>query len=731
MLLNKRSFTIFHLPKIERDLTNTGRNRILRTFNQLVLDRAGSNSRQPDTTRKLDKKTTKRELTGGKELAVLTAFVNRMRQRPLLDDKIRTIRDFNRRPRTGRVFKLIYDPSVKFYLTPKRVHGLLSTKKVKAKLKTAHEFKSLMTLLNALSNREITGREALLATGKFIQKYCVTPEKRDLFFRILDKDLDIGMTAEAVNKLWEDTPQTRQYYYSKTVSNPAIDKESTSICSATQQFDTLAAFVEEIKATNTFAEKYKILSAHPECHSLLNKIYDPTEKFNITSKNLIKYMQNKPRGYFDSDPTNLPKQLQNAPVYDNIESLLSALSERQISGQLARFAVARFVHMNCTKPIHKELMYKILCKNLKIGMNIQRIKKVCGVDSIATFSVALGRTLKMNQIDSLFASSNEEDSNKWFASRKLDGVRCLVVARGMNVRAYSRSGKSFVTLKKIIECVKQIIRKHRKVLYRKFWNEGLVLDGELCVISEGIDGQFRETFADAMAVVGTANQQVEDPTYCVFDCLSKGEFERRVGERTFAERLEFMKMLIENPIEKKERVGLLDQIEVNNGEHLRNLISQASSAGWEGLILRKNVGYEGKRSCNMLKIKQHREAEYQVKAIETGPMNIYVNGKVEERDVLTNVLVEHAGNKVSVGSGFTVEQRIKYKERPDLIIGKEITVQYFDETEVSDKKSRSSRKRTKTARDDKVSIENTTAGVVRSLRFPTVKAVWENGKRDV
>jgi len=45
----------------------------------------------------------------------------------------------------------------------------------------------------------------------------------------------------------------------------------------------------------------------------------------------------------------------------------------------------------------------------------------------------------------------------------------------------------------------------------------------------------------------------------------------------------------------------------------------------------------------MLKVKQHREAEYQVKAIETGPMNIYVNGKAEERDVLTNVLVEHAG----------------------------------------------------------------------------------------
>jgi len=540
---------------------------------------------------KLDKKTTKRELTGGRELTALTGFVNRMRQKPLLADKIETIRSF-KRAKTGELFKLIYDPSVKFYLRPKRVRGFLSAKE-KAKVKTAHEFKSLMALLNALSNRDVTGQEALLATGKFIQKYCGTPEKRDLFFKILDKDLDIGLTAEVVKKLW-DTPHMRQNYYPKAVPKPAVNKELTSVCSATQQFDALATFVKDIKAANMMAEKYSVLSAHPECHSILKKIYDPAERFNISSKSLIEYMQNKPRGYFDSDPTKLPKRLQNAPVYETIESLLDALSERRISGHVARFAVARFMHTNCTKPIHKELMYKILCKNLKIGMNVQRIKKVCGVDSIATFSVALGRTLNMHKIDSLFAS-NKEDSNKWFASRKLDGVRCLIMAYGDDVRAYSRSGKSFVTLTKIIECVKEIIRKHKKLLRGRLWNKGLVLDGELCVISEGADGQFRETFTDAMAVISTAGQQMEDPKYCVFDCLTKDEFERRVGGRTFEERLEFMKKLIENPIGKEERVGLLDQVEVNNAEHLQNLISQGSSAGWEGLILRKNVGYEGKR----------------------------------------------------------------------------------------------------------------------------------------
>jgi DNA ligase-1 len=39
-----------------------------------------------------------------------------------------------------------------------------------------------------------------------------------------------------------------------------------------------------------------------------------------------------------------------------------------------------------------------------------------------------------------------------------------------------------------------------------------------------------------------------------------------------------------------------------------------------------------------------------------------------------------SGNEVAVGSGFTMEQRRAFKEKPDLIVGKVVTVQYFEET---------------------------------------------------
>ena len=66
--------------------------------------------------------------------------------------------------------------------------------------------------------------------------------------------------------------------------------------------------------------------------------------------------------------------------------------------------------------------------------------------------------------------------------------------------------------------------------------------------------------------------------------------------------------------------------------------------------------------------------------------------------MLSQVWIEHKGHKVKVGSGFTQEQRLQYVDGS--IVGKTITVQYFEET-----------------KNDKGGI---------SLRFPTVKHIYEN-----
>jgi DNA ligase-1 len=65
----------------------------------------------------------------------------------------------------------------------------------------------------------------------------------------------------------------------------------------------------------------------------------------------------------------------------------------------------------------------------------------------------------------------------------------------------------------------------------------------------------------------------------------------------------------------------------------------------------------------------------------------------------------HKGAKMNVGSGLSDTQRVEWYDNPELIIGKTITVQYFEETVDS---------RTNTP----------------SLRFPTLKCVYGE-KREV
>ena len=92
--------------------------------------------------------------------------------------------------------------------------------------------------------------------------------------------------------------------------------------------------------------------------------------------------------------------------------------------------------------------------------------------------------------------------------------------------------------------------------------------------------------------------------------------------------------------------------------------------------------------------------EYMVVDLENDYHRVIVDGQEIEEMMLKNVIIEHKGNRVQVGSGFSHEQRRHYFENPDEILGKQITVQYFEET--------------------------TNKNGTHSLRFPVIKAVYEN-----
>ena len=100
-------------------------------------------------------------------------------------------------------------------------------------------------------------------------------------------------------------------------------------------------------------------------------------------------------------------------------------------------------------------------------------------DLIPTFDVALARSYEPKLVDF--------ENDTWYGSRKLDGVRCIIILDKNGVaKAYSRNGKEFETLGKVLKSIESIGSKH------------LVFDGELCLI----DDEGNEDFQGVFTAVG-------------------------------------------------------------------------------------------------------------------------------------------------------------------------------------------------------------------------------------
>ena len=181
----------------------------------------------------------------------------------------------------------------------------------------------------------------------------------------------------------------------------------------------------------------------------------------------------------------------------------------------------------------------------------------------------------------------------------------------------------------------------------------------------------------------------------VFDMIHKPEFDNQKGTEILSERLRKLRAWQGGRRTNARILRYTEQFVVTGDEHFNTWSELAAKNGWEGFMVRKDVGYEGKRSKNLLKIKKFFDAEYEVIDFDIDDHEIVINNRSETVPMLSQVWIEHKGHKVKVGSGWTHEQRLKYIDGS--IVGKTITVQYFEET-----------------KNDKGGI---------SLRFPTVKIV--------
>jgi DNA ligase-1 len=204
-----------------------------------------------------------------------------------------------------------------------------------------------------------------------------------------------------------------------------------------------------------------------------------------------------------------------------------------------------------------------------------------------------------------------------------------------------------------------------------------------------------------MKEIRRKNHTIENPKFFVFDYLTLEEFDNHSGTTPLSVRLRNGYDALPESI-NSDRLDFLPQMEINTEEEFTEMAKDAEINGFEGIMVRKDIGYEGKRSHNLLKVKKFHDEEYTVLECINGTIRWTENGQQVEKECLSSIIIEHKGYRVSVGSGFSKEQREYYLNRHEELVGKTVTVQYFEET------------------------QNQMGGY--SLRFPVVKHIYDNGR---
>lgn len=219
-------------------------------------------------------------------------------------------------------------------------------------------------------------------------------------------------------------------------------------------------------------------------------------------------------------------------------------------------------------------------------------------------------------------------------------------------------------------------------------------DGELLLDKEDLPS--KDLYRETVTVVNSKNDNKKNIVFNVFDFIPLKDFENGYSDLHCDRR----KMQVYESLRNTEPNWIKPVPILYRGEYNKEIVQQELdkqiALEHEGVMVNINdAPYEGKRTKNILKVKAMQDCDLKIIGFEEG------TGK--NKGTLGAIIVDYKGFEVKVGSGFTDEDREYFWNNQNELLGRVITVQYFEET--TNKKDNS-----------------------LSLRFPVYKELREKGK---
>lgn len=246
----------------------------------------------------------------------------------------------------------------------------------------------------------------------------------------------------------------------------------------------------------------------------------------------------------------------------------------------------------------------------------------------------------------------------WYASRKIDGVRCSFYYKDGEVRTASRGGEHY-------DYSTAFLRENPKLIQFFENHPNIVLDGELYKHGKSL----QQISGAARLEKTTAGMDWLE--YYIYDVMD--------STKTFEERLEIL-----HDIESELSLGFNPNKEWEEGELRFQMVPQEKVVGWtniqklhdkyvsegfEGVVIRdpSKVYNFGGRTNAMIKVKMYKDAEFEIVGYEEG---------LRPEDMVF-VCQTELGARFEAKPMGPRELKYEYLDRMDEIIGKMATVKYF------------------------------------------------------
>lgn len=414
---------------------------------------------------------------------------------------------------------------------------------------------------------------------------------------------------------------------------------------------------DQIQSTNSKLEKEQILKTNKGNALFLKVLFFLLNPFIVTGlsdKKIYKSLSNvTPKSEFKDC---------------SIEFVMNYLRENNTGTDQVIANIQRFIYHQPDSMA--EFYIQLFTKSLKLGCDSKTVNKVYGKNFIPTFDVQLA--------NKYFEMPQKVEGKDFTITLKVDGMRCVVVKENGAVSLFSRQGQPIEGLVDI----ENEIRNHHL--------DNFILDGELTLLDDGgmtSGEQYKQTLK-----ITRKDGEKHDIKLLAFDWLQLSDFQEQNCQMTYSER----RSILDNEYSTMQFIKILPVLYTGKDTtQILSILTKVRDDDQEGIMINLNDAfYEFKRTSNLLKVKVMQDCDLKIIGFEEG------SGRLS--GTLGRINVDYKGNKLGVGSGFSDSDRTYFWTHQNELLGRVITVQYFEETEDKDG--------------------------IKSLRFPVYKEIREIGK---